>query len=237
MENMSSQTQLIISIISVVIGLIFCFFGLKLVRVLTVIAGLIFGGALGLGIGLLLDVDETVGIVIAIVGAVLFGILFFVLRRVGMFFLAFLMSAAACAVVLFSIYAVAIYEGSIQESDYQVFIFIGLGISLIVAILAAIFMEPLIIIVTAVQGGLTAGLTGAGLFGIETGSVPAYVIAIVLVALGMWLQFWMHSRKIGKEEAAYAEKMRQENSIESEVEQARSLLNDDDEEDEDDEDR
>ncbi len=236
MESMSSQTQLIVSIISVIIGLVFCLFGLKLVRVLTVIAGLIVGGALGYGIGLLLDLDETIDIVIAIVGAVLFGILFFVLRRVGMFFVAFVMSAAACAVVLLSIYAVAIYEGSIQESDYEVFIFIGVGISLIVAILAAIFMEPLIIIVTAIQGGLTAGITGAGLLGLQTNSVAAYAIAIVLVILGMWLQFWMHSRKIGREEAAYAEKVRKENSIESEVEQARSMLDDDDE-DEDEDDR
>ncbi len=231
MESMD-QTQLIVSIVSVVIGLILCFFGLKLVRVLTVIAGLVVGGVLGYGIAVGLDVDTTIRIVIIAVCAVLLGILFFVLRRVGMFFLGFVLSAAACAIVLMSLYAVAVYEGAAQVSDYEVFIFIGLGISLVVAILAAIFMEPLIIIATAIQGGLTAGITVSPLLGLSN-TVWTYVIALVLVILGMWLQFWMHSRKIGREEAAYAEKVRKENSIESEVEQARQVLNDDDEDDED----
>ncbi len=235
MESMD-QTQLIVSIVSVVIGLILCLFGLKLVRVLTVIAGLIIGGVLGYGIAVGVNVDTAIRIVIIAACAVLLGIVFFLLRRVGMFFVAFLMSAAACAVVLMSIYAVAVYEGSAQISDYAVFIFIGVAISLIAAILAAIFMEPLIIIVTAIQGGLTAGITGASLLGLNN-TVWAYVIAIVLVILGMWLQFWMHSRKIGREEAAYAEKVRKENSIESEVEQARSMLDDDDEDEDEDEDK
>ncbi len=226
-----SQEQLIISIICIVIGLILCLFGLKLVRVLIVIAGLIVGGVVGAGIGAGLGVDSTIRIVIAIVCAVAFGALFFFLRRIGMFFLAFVLSAGTCAVVLFSIYTVAVLEEAIQASNYQVFLFVGLGIALVIALLAAIFMDPLVIILTAVQGGLLAGLTAADLIGITSRPV-SYVIAIVLVILGMWLQFWMHSRKIGREEAAYAEKVREENSVESEVEQARSLL-DDDEEDED----
>ncbi len=231
MSNLS-QEELIIYIICLIIGLILCFFGLHLVRFLTVITGLALGGVLGAGIAVALDLDTTIGIVVSVVVAVVFGVLFFFLRRVGMFFLAFILSLGTCALVLLTIYLVAVEDNAIQPSDYQVFIFIGLGISLVIAILAAIFMDPLAIIATCLMGGSMAGMTAAALLGINS-LVISYVIQIVLIVLGILFQFWRRSRKIGKEEAAYAEQIRRENSVESEIEQARSYLDDDEEDDED----
>ncbi len=228
-----SQESLIVYIASLIIGLIFCFFGLHLSRLLAVLAGLGLGGVLGAGIAAGLQVDSTINIVITVVAAVLFGVLFFFLRRIGMFFAAFLLSLTTCAVILFSFYAEALINGTVQFSDYQVFAFVGVGISLVLGILAAIFMDPIVIIVTGLWGGSTAGLAVTALFGINS-TVASYAIQIVLVILGIVFQFWRRSHKIEKEEAAYAQQIKRENSVESEVERARSLLDEDDEDEDED---
>ena len=62
-----------------------------------------------------------------------------------------------------------------------------------------------------------------------------YVISAVLALIGIWIQFMVQSRKIGKKEKVYSRQIRKEVSRESEVERARQIL-DEDGEDEDDED-
>ena len=111
---------------------------------------------------------------------------------------------------------------------------IVLVIALILAIVAVIFVEPAIIICTGISGGVTTGISAAAAMGLE-GIWPGYAIGAVAAILGMVVQFMMHSRKVGKKEKVYAEQVKEADSVESEVEKARMVLDDPEEPEDEDE--
>ncbi len=235
----AAQQQVIIAAaIGIVEGLIVCFFGLKIFRVLCVLYGLVFGAAVGGVIAYAADTSTSTALIIMLVAAVICGILFGVLKRVGAFFMAFCMSALACMMVILPVLLVEMASGvSVEQLNLGLPLGIGLAVSFILALLAAIFMDPLIIIATAIHGGLTAGSMIIELVGqlmrVRFEVFVPYIVGIVLVILGMVVQFSMHSSKIAKRERKYAEQVKKENSVESEVEQARMVLDDSVEEDDD----
>ena len=103
---------------------------------------------------------------------------------------------------------------------------------MVFAILSAIFVEPLVIVVTAVSGGVNAALSIVSLAGLSGNLLITVGIAAVIIIVGMIVQFMMHSRKIGKKEKKQAEIIKEKDSVESEVEKARLILDDFDDEDE-----
>ena len=91
---------------------------------------------------------------------------------------------------------------------------------------------------SGISGGLSAGTSIAALIGLNDGNWwISYAISAALALIGIWVQFMMHSRKIGKREKVYARQVREEVSRESEVERARMILEDDEEDEDDSEDR
>ena len=60
------------------------------------------------------------------------------------------------------------------------------------------------------------------------------MIGAVVALAGMGTQFMMQSRKIGKKEKVFSDEIKGKDSVESEVEKARNILDLDDEEKEDD---
>ena len=56
-------------------------------------------------------------------------------------------------------------------------------------------------------------------------------IGVAIAVIGIIVQFMMQSRKVGKKEKNYSEKVKEQYSMESEVEKARHLLDDDDDDD------
>ncbi len=109
-------------------------------------------------------------------------------------------------------------------------------VSLILAILAVIFTEPLMIVVTAFAGGMSVGTAVEMLVDLPFAGVARLVIGVVVAIIGMIVQFMMQSRKLGKKEKKFSEKIKEQDSVESEVEKARMILDDfDDDTDEDDE--
>ena len=110
---------------------------------------------------------------------------------------------------------------------------VALAAGIIVAILSVIYVEPFVIIVTGIYGGLTAGTNIAALAGLDamTWSGIGIVIGAVIAVIGIIVQFMMHSRKVGKKERNYSKKVKEQDSMESEVEKARHLLDDDDDDD------
>ena len=109
-------------------------------------------------------------------------------------------------------------------------------VSLILAILAVIFTEPLMIVVTAFAGGMSVGTAVVMLVDLPFAGVARLVIGVVVAIIGMIVQFMMQSRKLGKKEKKFSEKIKEQDSVESEVEKARMILDDfDDDTDEDDE--
>ena len=103
---------------------------------------------------------------------------------------------------------------------------------LLLAVLAVIKPEPVVVVVTGISGGLSVGNAAAALLGIGGNIWTGYGIGAAAALIGIWVQFMMQSRKIGKNEKVYAERMKGQVSRESEVEKARKILEDEEEEEE-----
>lgn len=202
------------TIASIVVGLLFCFLGLKLIKVISALMGLGIGAAAGAVISSVADITGFTRIIIIFACAVVLAVLTYFLHRVGIF----LMTFAA------TVSAVFVFVGAGEK----VYVMAALGAALILGILAMIFAEPGAIIITSVMGGCSAGTGIALLTGLTDNKFIGLGIAAVLAVLGMIVQFILHSKKAGGEEKQPSKKRKKKDSMESEVERARMLLDDDD---------
>ena len=219
-EQIGAQPTLEGLIVTGIVGLLICFFGLKLIRLQAALVGFLMGALIGIGVAWTAGISGlTFAIVVFACGAVLAALSFF-LYKFGVF----------CVV-----FCVCLGMG-VQIADPQstLPLVIVLAIALILAIVAVIFVEPVIIICTGISGGVTAGISAAAAIGLE-GIWPGYAIGAVAAILGMVVQFMMHSRKVGKKEKVYSEQVKEADSVESEVEKARMVLDDPEEPEDEDE--
>lgn len=220
----TSQMMTAVLAAVILIGVIVCFLGLKLYRILCALAGFAAGAAIGAAVlfGFETGLSGTViPIVILICGAV-FAVLGAWVQKFGVFVLVFFSTAGIVSSLL----------------GMRTWITAGVCIAaaLLMAVLSVIKTEAVVIVVTGISGGLSAGTTAANLAGLnEKIWWIGYAISAALVLIGIWVQFMMHSRKIGKKEKVYAKQVREEVSRESEVERARQMLEDDEEDEEDEE--
>lgn len=200
---------------SAAVGLLICFFGLKLVKMLTVLVGFLTGAGLGAGAAMTIDADGiTLAIIVLACGIILAAVSFF-FYRAGAFFVVFSGSVGVLSLII-----------GLPASNVMLAAIAGL--SLILGILAAVFIEPVVIVVTAVSGGMSAGIVIPQIAGIEGLPWLGYAIGAALAVIGICIQFVMHSRKIGKKEKIQADKIKEMDSMESEVEKARTILEEDD---------
>ena len=219
-EQIGAQPTLEGLIVTGIVGLLICFFGLKLIRLQAALVGFLMGALIGIGVAWTAGISGlTFAIVVFACGAVLAALSFF-LYKFGVF----------CVV-----FCVCLGMG-VQIADPQstLPLVIVLAIALILAIVAVIFVEPAIIICTGISGGVTAGISAAAAMGLE-GIWPGYAIGAVAAILGMVVQFMMHSRKVGKKEKVYSEQVKEADSEESEVEKSRMVLDDPEEPEDEDE--
>ncbi len=202
---------------TIIMGLLVAFFGLKLVRVLMTLIGFAAGLGAGLSIAAAAGTDEIVSAVIVLACALVLAALSFFIYRFGVFCTAFAGSISAVGAVAANI---GVWIPPV----------ILLVICVVIGILAAIFVEPVIIVVTAFYGGITAGLSIAGAAGLSGFAWAGYAIGAALAIAGAGVQFAMNSKKNGKKERTNAEEIKGKSSVESEVERARMVLDDEDEE-------
>ena len=101
---------------------------------------------------------------------------------------------------------------------------IGLGIGLIIAILSIKAFDPIVIIITAICGGYTAGTAAVSLIGMDSNPAVKYGVPAAVILICVLIQFIMRSRQVGKKQAEKADEMKLQASRENEVEQARMLL-------------
>ena len=102
-----------------------------------------------------------------------------------------------------------------------------LGVALVVAIVTAVLMDPIIIVISSLGGGVLSGTAAVALTGLDLNVFVTYAAWIVFAVLGVIVQFLMKSREVGKKEKRYSEAVKEEKSVETEVEKARMLLDDD----------
>ena len=202
-------------IVTIVVGLLICLFGLKLMRLLAAVVGFVLGAAAGVAAAVAMGLTGTTFLIAVLAGAVIIGLLSIFLRRIGIFLLVLCYGFGVCAAV-------------IHPSSMIMYI-ICLGIAVVLAVLSVLYLEPIVVVVTGISGGLCAGMAAASLMGMEKNILVGYGISIVLAVAGIIVQFMMHSRKIGKKEEVYSKKVKEEVSRESEVEKARMILEEDEE--------
>lgn len=209
-------------IFGIVLGVLVCLFGLKLIRVFAALSGFAAGLGIGVIVSFLAGTQGTTSMIIIFACAIVLAVLAAWLYRLGVFIWA--LYAAAGASVAF-----------IQPQSKILLLVCGI-IGLIVAILTVVFLDPLIIILTALAGGTLTGLSLGALLGLDP--LIAFGIGLAVAVIGIIVQFMMKSREVGKKERIHSEKYKEEASMESEVERARRLLKEveDDEEDYSDED-
>ncbi len=200
-------------VLAVVLGLVICFFGLKLIRVLAAITGICIGAVAGAALAFVFGLQGTVILAAAAVGAVLVACLGAILRRVGGFLFMWGLTAGVLEWIL--------APGTVP------FHLICLGVGLVIAVITAILMDPIIIVLSSIGGGIMAGLAVAALPGLDLNILLTYGICAVFAILGIVVQFMMKSREVGKKEKRYSEAVKEEKSVETEVEKARMLLEDD----------
>ena len=93
-------------------------------------------------------------------------------------------------------------------------------IALIVAILTVIFAEFFVIFVTGIMGGVEAGMALPLVCGMTKIGWIGYVMSAAIAVIGIVVQTMMQSRKIGKKEKIFSKKIKEQVSMESEVEKA-----------------
>ncbi|HIW20931.1 MAG TPA: hypothetical protein H9887_02790 [Candidatus Dorea intestinavium] len=207
----SSSVSIGIIIAGLVIALGICFFGLKLKRILAFLAALLVGVVVAAATVILLNLNQMTSLIVGVIIVILFCVLSMVFIRFGVFLL--------MAFYVFSLGAVIFYHAS------PVVLVVWSAITLVVAILAAIFMDPFIMIVTGIFGGLSAGQYIAMLLKVQDNLIMVYGMSIAIAIIGIIIQFTMHSRKLIAKESKKAGKISEE-SMESEVKKARLILED-----------
>lgn len=201
-----------ILVASIVIGLILCIFGLRLMKLLSAVVGLLIGAGIGAAVVAAAGLEGTVSLAVILGCAVVVALLAFFLRRVGAFISVFCYVFVALMTVF--------------PKDKVILLVVAAVIALILAIVAAIYLEPLVVVVSSVAGGLMAGPALVDLIGMEEKMWIGYIIAAVLAALGILVQLLIQSGKIKKKDKLHAQKVKEEASRESEVEKARMILDD-----------
>ena len=184
----------------IAIGILIGFFGLKLVKVVAAFLGFLIGAGVGAGICALAGIEGIASVAVILVCAILLAVVSFLVYRLGVFVMIFICSMGVLAAVI--------------PAQSSVITIVELAVALVLAILAAIFAEPMIIVITGIAGGFLAGPAILDLAGITDPSWLKYAAGAVLAFVGLMIQFMMQSSKIGKKERIKSEHIKEQVSME-----------------------
>lgn len=203
-------TALVSLIVLAVFGVLWCFFGLKMVRVWAAI----FGFVIGFGIGgwittTQFELETAAVMIISVVAGIIMACLGAILYRVGMFLVALIAAASLAYTVL-------------SPTDMTMVV-VCLGIGLVAAMLTVAFAEPIIMVLTGLNGAAGLGSIVSLFIPIDAEWVQIAAIAVFAV-LGIWTQFVMESGKRKKHNLKKAAEIRKQHSTENEVEKARAMM-------------
>lgn len=202
---------------AVLIGVLWCFLGLKLVRMWSAIMGFAIGFCVAWQAASVFALEDRVLLIIGLVTGIILACLGSILYRVGVFIVVFL-AGTVLAIQIFT-------------PDSMLWMGGCLGIGLVIALLTIAYAEPVTMVVT---GGLGALILGNALcfFVPLEGKLVRIVGTVLFAVLGIWIQFVLESGKRKKQSLKKAEEIREQHSAENEVEKARAIVEELEEEDE-----
>lgn len=204
-----NQQEMIIVGVTILIGLLWCFLGLKLFRVWAAIAGFLIGFGVGSSIAVIFSLNTRVIYIIAILGGILIAVLSTWLYHLGMFILVWILVGGLCISLL-------------RPQSWEMYL-LCIAVGLIFGIITFKLADPMIVIVTAVCGSIAVG-EGAGVFVKISGMVQIIGVAVLCVA-GMVVQFVMYSGKMKRLHLKKAKETQQAHSSANDVDRAREFLN------------
>ncbi|MBD8931119.1 MAG: TMEM198/TM7SF3 family protein [Ruminococcus sp.] len=206
-----SENMMIALIVTTVIGIFLSMFGLKLIRLWSTLFGLVTGAGIGFAVTELAGLEPMIVVGATIGGGIILAFLAGFFYRFGIFLLALL--AGTYIAILF-----------VNPEDW-IFLGVCLAIGLVIALLALKFVEPIMIVVTSIIGGVLAGDAIATLAELDN-SIFRYGIMVLVAIVGGIIQFTLESGKRKKKNLKKAAEIREQNSTENEVEKARAMFDD-----------
>lgn len=199
--------------ITVLLGILSCFFGLKLARFWSFLTVFVIGTGAAAAVAMQITSDETLSGIIGLAAGIILAIVFAILKRAGMFVTAFVLGAAL------SIYWL--------RPANLIWLLVCVGIGLVFALLTIKLFVPVLMLLTGVTGAVCisqAGTVLLGHAGVELERSMVTLAFAVLAVLGILVQFLMESGKRQKMHLKKAAEIRKQNSTENEVDKARALL-------------
>ena len=199
--------------ITVLLGILSCFFGLKLARFWSFLTVFVIGTGAAAAVAMQITSDETLSGIIGLAAGIILAIVFAILKRAGMFVTAFVLGAAL------SIYCLV-------PADL-IWVLVGVGIGLVFALLTIKLFVPVLMLLTGVTGAVCISQAGTVLLGHAGVELERWMVTLafaVLAVLGILVQFLMESGKRQKLHLKKAAEIREQNSTENEVDKARALL-------------
>ena len=177
--NIIKEFQIIFAVISLITGLLQCFFGYKFLRFWITLIGFLIGFAAGLGIASANIDIKYVPLIIGIAAGILLGFLSFKIYLVGVFLFIGTIAAVATGSLLkyASLPAVAA-------------IIICIAVFILCGILAVKFQRPMVIVITALSGASASAKALRTLVAAVSANHTYFIIILLgLAACGILLQF------------------------------------------------
>ena len=206
-----SENMMIALIVTTVIGIFLSMFGLKLIRLWSALLGLVAGAGIGFAVTELAGLEPMIVVGATIGGGIVLAFLAGFFYRFGIFLMALL--TGTYIAILF-----------VNPQDW-IFLGVCLAIGLVIALLALKFVEPIMIVVTSIIGGVLAGDAIATLAELDN-PIFRYGLMVLVAIVGGIIQFTLESGKRKKKNLKKAAEIREQNSTENEVEKARAMFDD-----------
>ena len=137
--------------ITVLLGILSCFFGLKLARFWSFLTVFVIGTGAAAAVAMQITSDETLSGIIGLAAGIILAIVFAILKRAGMFVTAFVLGAAL------SIYWL--------RPANLIWLLVCVGIGLVFALLTIKLFVPVLMLLTGVTGAVCISQSGTVLLG------------------------------------------------------------------------
>ena len=196
--------------ITVLLGILSCFFGLNLARFWSFLTVFVIGTGAAAAVAMQITSDETLSGIIGLAAGIILAIVFAILKRAGMFVTAFVLGAAL------SIYWL--------RPANLIWLLVCVGIGLVFALLTIKLFVPVLMLLTGVTGAVCISQAGTVLLGHAGVELERWMVTLAFAVLGILVQFLMESGKRQKLHLKKAAEIREQNSTENEVDKARALL-------------
>ncbi len=191
--SLSGVLPFILAAIVIIFGVLFCFFGYRLFKVILAIVGFIFGFVLTAGILYKFTNLTLISGLVGIVGGLIFAVLAFYLYFIGIFIL-----GAYLGIVVWSV--ISSVTGIVLP------FWVAIVLAVLLGVLALVFQKFMIIVTTAFIGAYLIVVTLVTVMKFDASVIP-YVNAVgwlILGFLGIFVQYRLTAKKKLKESADIA---------------------------------